>query len=383
MDITNDFFERTYFASIKMLSKISIFLRVGLLRFRKFLALPYCYFKFIDWNECKASRFQVVKDFLYIFFKLKYYPENYGYCRFWEKKREDWKYYYGSNYDAYQSYRLEKEVQRKEYRILFDDKELCSQICSALGFSIPKVIDVLDPCEDYVSRLKAVLSSGQQKRLIIKPTRGRGGSGVQLVFIDDKGSIQIRRRNDTINLDDLEITERYLVQEFVEQDEELSRLSSSASIRLTTMLASNEEILFLNCDINTAINNSFISNWSAGGISIGVEPKTGLLKEVGYDKSGRTYLEHPTSKIRFAEYRIPKWEEVLKLATRIQKTFHYYKILGLDVTLSKDGPVLYEINSTPDVGASEQTNGPLLANVEIREEFKRYNLLINNLFQSD
>ena len=60
-------------------------------RILRFIALPYCYFFLVNWKECTASRLQVLKDLLYIFFKLKYYPDNYSPCRFWEKDRKEWK----------------------------------------------------------------------------------------------------------------------------------------------------------------------------------------------------------------------------------------------------------------------------------------------------
>ncbi len=240
-----------------------------------------------------------------------------------------------------------------------------------------RVFGVLDPGEDYLSKLKTIMFTSQQDKLIIKPTIGYGGGGVQLAFKEDE-KIYIMQRGTTIDVNKFKITERYLVQEFIEQIEELSKLTSSASIRLITLLTKAGEVIFLSGEINTAVNNNYVSNWSAGGVGIGVDTETGKLREVGYDKYGHKYTEHPTSKIKFADYTIPKWEEICVFAKKIQETFPYYKLLGPDITLSRDGPILYEINATPDLSSTEQYNGPLLANKKIREEFNRYNLLINN-----
>jgi len=54
-------------------------------------------------------------------------------------------------------------------------------------------------------------------------------------------------------------------------------------------------------------------------------------------------------------------------------------MLGPDITLTCNGPILYEINATPDLSSTEQSCGPLLKNERILEEFKKYDLLINNL----
>ena len=79
-------------------------------RLVRFLALPYCYLRLVDWRQCRASRVRVLLDLLYIFFRLKYFPGNYSPCRLWEKERRQWVRYYGSGYDAYQRARLQREV---------------------------------------------------------------------------------------------------------------------------------------------------------------------------------------------------------------------------------------------------------------------------------
>jgi len=320
----------------------------------------------------------VILDFLYIFFKLKYYPENYGYCRLWEKDRDSWKYYYGSNYDAYQSYKLGKEVQRKEYQILFKDKEVCHKMCTGAGLRVPHIYGALDPNEDYISKLRDLTS--HHEKLVIKPVIGHGGHGVQLVK-NINGSILLGDSINSYNLEDLVLTERHLIQEFIEQDDRLSILTSSASIRIITLYTRSGEVLVINSEINTAVDNNIISNWSAGGVAISIDIKSGRLHETGFDKQGHMHYEHPTSNIKFSDYVIPDWSEIVEFAINIQKAFPYYRILGPDITLSHYGPMLYEINATPDLAGSEQSNGPLLANEEVLHEFMQYDLLINDAFK--
>ena len=372
-----ELFERAYFKISSFLGRMSKILTAFIIRGRKFLALPYCYFKFIDWNECPVSKYQVVLDFIYIFFKLKYYPENYGYCRLWEKSRDEWKYYYGSNYDAYQRYRLEQEVQEREYQILFNDKEVCQQICDNAGLKMANWVGVLRPSENYRAKLESFFQSGVFEKLILKPARGNGGRGVTLAVKKGDKIILSSQKNE-VNSGDFIIQEKYIVQEVIEQDEQLSALSSSVSIRLITLYTKSDDVIFLSGELNTAVDGSYLSNWSVGGIMIGVDTETGKLREIGYDKYGHCYKEHPTSKIIFRGFQIPQWREVVDLAIKVQKSFPYFRMLGPDIALSKNGPVLYEINATPDLSSTEQANGPLLANQKIRDEFRKYNLLINN-----
>ena len=52
-------------------------------------------------------------------------------------------------------------------------------------------------------------------------------------------------------------------------------------------------------------------------------------------------------------------------------------MLGLDIAITPDGPVLIEMNPDPDLIFQEQTAGPLLKDRQILLEFEKYDLLIN------
>ena len=377
MDNGNDLAEKMYF---KLQNAYYFAVNIAgtlFIRFRKFLALPYCYFKFVNWKECTASRYQVVKDFIYIFFRLKYFPENYGYCRLWEKNREDWKYYYGSNYDAYQKYRLEKEVQKKEYQIIFNDKEVCQQLCSGTGLKMPECIGVLRPSDNLRIHLEDYFSSRLANKMIIKPACGAGGKGIIIASKENSAIKLVDSKKKRIDIDSFIINERYIVQEVVTLDERILELTSAASFRLVTLLTKSNEILVLSGEMLVAVDGGYLSNWSAGGITIGIRLESGMLMDYGFDKSGLKYRKHPVTGIIFNEFQVPNWHTILEFAKKVQATFPYFKMLGPDIGLSKEGPVLYEINATPDLASSEQVVGPYLANERIRKEFARYDLLIN------
>ena len=378
MNIYNnqDDFETLYFKSKLFLDKYSRIFSTFLIRIRKFLMLPYCYFKFVNWNECKTSRIQVIYDLLYIFFKLKYYPENYGYCRLWEKDRSEWKYYYGSNYDAYQKYKLEKEIAKKEYEIVFEDKEVCQQVCEACNLNIPKCVGFLAPDDNILGKLNEFFQTTKKNRLIVKPVRGRGGRDILLAKRNDD-SIKIYRMKTELNNEKISLKERCIVQEYIEQDKELTRLTTSASIRMTTFYSKSNEILLIGGEVLTAVDSDYLSNWSAGGVTISVDLETGRLHEKGYDKNGREYRTHPSSNIVFKDYVMPRWDEIKAFAIKIQTSCPYYRMLGPDITLTKDGPILYEINATPDLSSTEQSCGPLLRNKRLLKEFNEYDLLIS------
>ncbi len=86
----------------------------------------------------------------------------------------------------------------------------------------------------------------------------------------------------------------------------------------------------------------------------------------------------------FEGFKIPFWNQVLQLATKVQKELPYSKLMGQDIAIGPSGPILIEINPDYDNVGLEQACGPILKDRRVQEEFKRYGLLINrfqkNLF---
>lgn len=348
-------------------------------RFLRFLALPYCYFRLVNWAECKASKLQVLKDLFYIFFALKYFPDNYSLCRLWEKDRSEWIYYYGSIYDPYQRSRLRKKVQKKEYEIIFQDKNICYKLCQASNLPLPRQYGVIEPFGDYKKFIKLIFDKNEITQLMIKPVAGKGGKGILLASIEER-RIFIRSGLERIPIDDFVLTETAVAQDFVVQHPSLSAISPSVNtIRIVTLLTIESQVLIIGALIRFGVDNAYVDNTCSGGVAAGINLDSGTLKDVAYDNKSRIYSDHPTSKIVFKGYCIPYWEEVLLLAQKIQEEFSFYKLLGSDIAITAKGPVVIEINGAHDNVGLEQKCGPILLDPRVRYEFKQHNLLINKI----
>ena len=88
-------------------------------------------------------------DLLPIFFRLRYYPDNYSPCCLFEKPRPDWLYYYGSSYHPWARHRLRQEVQPRNWIQFFTDKTTSEAHFRASGVPMPRTYAVLDPCQDF------------------------------------------------------------------------------------------------------------------------------------------------------------------------------------------------------------------------------------------
>ena len=347
----------------------------------RFFAVPYCYFGLVNWKECRKNPISVFFDQWYIFFKMKSFPDFYSPCRLWEKDKKFWKYYYGSTYDAYQKYKISLEVAPPEYKIIFDDKEICQEICDLKNIPIAKSHGMVDPNEDYRSKISGILKKGLLKTIIIKPTRGHAGIGIKLGKIVNNEIMIIEPNGESNSLNSFELKDRSIVQEMIEQISEFSQVSSFSvnTIRTVTLLKRDGNVLMVGAHMRFSVKESFIDNWSAGGLAVGINLLKGYLVKYAFDKFGNRYEKHPLSGIYFENFKIPNWESVYSFALKIQSQFPYLKMLGLDIALTPKGPVILEINSDPDNILLEQTYGPILRNEQVKKAFEEYNLLVNNL----
>lgn len=348
-------------------------------RVLRLIALPYCYFYLTNWSQCTASKTQVIKDFLYIFFKLKYFPDNYSPCRFWEKDKKSWDYYYGSSYDPYQRSKLRKEVQRYEYLIVFDDKEVCDLLCRGIGgIKMPQYYGAISPSTNYKKNINDLFDDLDVEKIIIKPTRGSAGQGIAMAS-KKNGGVEINTGVSTIRLNDYQLKEKSILQEVVIQDDCIAKISSASvnTIRVVTFFTKSGESIVVSASMRFSVGNAFVDNWSAGGIAVGVDHNTGMLKKIAYDKKGNQYFEHPVSGIEFYGFQLPHWNKIIEMAIDVQKSFLFLKLLGMDLAITINGPVLIEVNPSTDLVFQEQTAGPLLKDRRTLEEFEKYDLLIN------
>jgi len=344
----------------------------------RFLALPYCYLKLVNWNECSASKYQVFKDLLYIFFRLRYFPDNYSPCRLWEKERTLWHFYYGSSYHPYQRAKLRKEVQPFEYISLFDDKEVCELVSRGIGVKLPAYYGVVTPEMDYRTKIIDTLNANPGKKVIIKPVKGSAGKGIALAY-KNKNEIRVKIGKTEVDVSQFRLMERSILQEVVLQDKIVAKFSSSSvnTIRVVTLLNKAGQAILVSASMRFGVGKAYVDNWSAGGVAVGVDYKNGSLKNIAYNKKGNQYTVHPVSNVIFNGFQIPKWSEVVEMALDVQEKCSFFRMLGLDIAVTCDGPVLIEINPNPDLIFQEQTGGPLLEDRQILMEFDRYDLLIN------
>src|SRR5262249_2171792 len=150
-----------------------------------------------------------------------------------------------------------------------------------------------------------VLNGDQRSRLMLKPVFGRSGIGIVIAERTD-GGIVIRTSSSTIPLADFRLDWPMFMQEVIQQDARMASIwnSSVNTLPVITMLTPSGEVTLVGAAMRMGVGKSFVDNWSAGGVAVGIDPQTGRLRKYGSDMTGKLYAQHPSSQVTFEGFQI-------------------------------------------------------------------------------
>jgi glutathione synthase/RimK-type ligase-like ATP-grasp enzyme len=98
--------------------------------------------------------------------------------------------------------------------------------------------------------------------------------------------------------------------------------------------------------------NRTVDNIHAGGLACAVSLDEGTLElasNLGSDARLGWHSVHPTTGARIEGTRLPFWNEVKALAVKAHKTVEGRIIIGWDIAIAEDGPIVIEGNRGPDM----------------------------------
>ena len=173
-----------------------------------------------------------------------------------------------------------------------------------------------------------------KSNIIVKPVDGVGGEGIKIINSKEK--------------DIYEKYHNYLLEEVITQHKKLSELYSNSvnSLRIFTFY-DGKESHFLQAILKVG-NNGVIDNFSSGGMYAFVDDK-GVVITPAIDKNDNIYGIHPVSKKQILGFKVPLFDEAIKLVLEAAKELPQIKYIGWDVAISEKGPCIIEGNSYPGV----------------------------------
>ena len=213
--------------------------------------------------------------------------------------------------------------------------------------------------------------------LFVKPAKGSHGRGVVKVTGDTISRIEW---SDLVGVD-------MIVQETVDQHHGLSRIAPDTlnTMRITTYRAQGKGAIVGSAWTRFGRKGMSADNATGGGLFMGVDIKEGVTTGLGqtkFDHGGQLYSHHPDTGRLLTNILIPKFGEAMEMAMAPANAIDY-PIVGWDMAISKEGPVLIEGNAGSVYHSDEMANrigylahpvfGPFICDIqrEIRRKHRK------------
>jgi hypothetical protein len=124
------------------------------------------------------------------------------------------------------------------------------------------------------------------------------------------------------------------------------------TLRINTILSNRVPTFFLSFQ-KFATGTSDVDNWDTGSLLIPISDSEGTLGKFGYYKPGTlkegTCSQHPDSGLVFGGFKVPYYREAVELALKAHEYYYGRVIVGWDIIITNEGPVILEANSYPDI----------------------------------
>lgn len=271
-----------------------------------------------------------------------------------------------------------KSLHNPEYVTLIDNKLYFSLLSERSSVETPKLLSFnfkssffydnnvvqIDNKEDLIIFFKRIFDAADVDAIFFRPPSDYGGKGcfkITKEYLKDK----IDNTFDTLKAGN------YVHTEVIKQHPMINRIHSNSinTLRIVSLITSENEIEIVSAFIRFGIGESVVDNASSGGFFVGINLDDGTLKSFGHflpEYGGAKISEHPDSGFKLEGFKIPFYKEACESVFRATKAIPD-RLIGWDVAITPDGPVIIESNSHPHMQMSNIAYGGLLKNPHIKK----------------
>jgi len=167
--------------------------------------------------------------------------------------------------------------------------------------------------------------------------------------------------------------EHYLIQRRLTPHPELADLSGDVltTVRMLTIVDENGGFEATHAAYRMPSRpDATVDNFHAGGLAAKVDIETGELgpaSDIGLHPSSRWHSTHPLSGAQISGRTLPFWKESLDLARRAHAAIPGRAVVGWDIAIIDDGPVLIEGNGGADLDIIQRAHREPIGNSRFGE----------------
>jgi len=268
---------------------------------------------------------------------------------------------------------------KKEGKRIANSKLLTKKVLKKHGLPTPAILTVFRTAKKVNNFAWESLPSN----FVLKPSQGYGGEGVIIVKKKAKWAGEwYLMDNSIISTQDL----KFHTLEILSGRFRLHNVSDMAFIeeRIKIQKIFSRYVYHGAPDIRVLVFNKVPvaamlrlptresegkSNLHQGAIGAGIDLATGITTHGIVNGQFIKYI--PETKRKINGLKIPHWDEILKLAVKVQEVIPSLGFLGVDIILDKDrGPMILELNARPGLEVQVANMAPLRKRLERVEDLE-------------
>lgn len=234
-----------------------------------------------------------------------------------------------------------------------NDKARFEDHCRAHGIRCVETIMLLDDgvpdcslpdCDLFVKPLKGRGGKGAERWDLVSPATFASPDGEQLSATELLDRLVERSRHDAL-----------IVQPRLKVHPELVKVTAGAlpTVRIVTCLDELNQPEVIGGVLRMSIGrNRTVDNFHAGGIAAAVDLDSARLSRatnLGTDARLGWVDAHPDTGAQIEGRRVPLWAESKRLVLDAHRAFTDRVVIGWDVAILEDGPILIEGNGNTDM----------------------------------
>tara|TARA_Y100000588_G_scaffold393738_2_gene510921 strand:- start:265 stop:1278 length:1014 start_codon:yes stop_codon:yes gene_type:complete len=183
------------------------------------------------------------------------------------------------------------------------------------------------------------LIEGRSDKVVLKSVDGQCGRGIQI--------IPVKGLNPSTLVSKLEASGNDLAEEFVQQHEDLNRLSPSGlnTLRIVTQINKEGGVDVIAARLRITVNNS-VDNLAAGNLAAEVNLESGKVNgpAVYSDITKEDTATHPVTGVVISGFEVPLFKDSIEMVTEAALLYPQNRSIGWDVAITSNGPELIECN---------------------------------------
>lgn len=170
-----------------------------------------------------------------------------------------------------------------------------------------------------------------------------------------------------------------ILEEKLEQCEEIKSFSfnSTNTFRIITIIDDSGKVHIARAVLRIGRKNSFVDNYTSGGMAAQVDVETGIIYSTALDKKGKEYILHPDTGKQIVGYKIEDWQDYKNFAIQLAKEFPTVRYVGWDIIKNTDGKMCV-IEGNKNAGIDLMETGLLYGLKPYYEAFLHNNNLKSN-----